>query len=112
MWVCGEIGYAATTSGRQWVTVSATAREPSSCLSMSGLGGGDVALCGGAAEALADRGVEGLDGHRTCLARERSEQRRARHGTAEVLPRQVGGRHVDDAERHVAQIELARRVDQ
>ena len=34
MWVCGEMGYAATTAGRQRATVSATAREPSTCLSM------------------------------------------------------------------------------
>src|SRR5688572_1482958 len=33
MWVCGEIGYAATTCGRHRATVSATARDPSSCLS-------------------------------------------------------------------------------
>src|SRR4249919_1717466 len=31
MWVCGEIGYAAITSGRQRATVSAIAREPSTC---------------------------------------------------------------------------------
>src|SRR5579863_3484966 len=31
MWVCGEIGYAQTTSGRHSATVSATAREPSIC---------------------------------------------------------------------------------
>ena len=35
MWVCGEIGYAATTSGRHRATVSATAREPSICLRMA-----------------------------------------------------------------------------
>ncbi len=29
MWVCGEIGYAHTTSGRHRATASATAREPS-----------------------------------------------------------------------------------
>src|SRR4051794_38788859 len=34
MCVCGEIGYAPITSGRQRATASATAREPSSCLSM------------------------------------------------------------------------------
>src|SRR6185437_5329899 len=32
MWVCGEIGYAATTSGPHRATVSAMAREPSTCL--------------------------------------------------------------------------------
>jgi hypothetical protein len=34
MWVCGEIGYAQMTSGRHSATVSATAREPSICLSL------------------------------------------------------------------------------
>src|SRR4051812_10192721 len=84
MWVCGEMGYAATTSGRQRATVSATAREPSSCLSMGGLGvsmgglrGGHVALRGGAGEAVADRGVERADRHGAGLAGQRSEQRRA-----------------------------------
>src|ERR671933_1771137 len=37
MCVCGEIGYAAMTSGRQRATASATAREPSICLSMGRL---------------------------------------------------------------------------
>src|SRR5512142_2608142 len=37
MWVCGEMGYAQTTSGRQSATASATAREPSICLRMGGL---------------------------------------------------------------------------
>ena len=41
MWVCGEMGYAATTCGRQRATVSATAREPSICLSTATLPGGD-----------------------------------------------------------------------
>src|SRR5918912_546574 len=37
MCVCGEIGYAAITSGRHSATASATAREPSICLSTDGL---------------------------------------------------------------------------
>src|ERR671933_1404526 len=37
MCVCGEIGYAAITSGRQSATASATARDPSICLSTNGL---------------------------------------------------------------------------
>src|SRR5688572_8279821 len=32
MWVCGEMGYAGITRGRQRATVSATARDPSICL--------------------------------------------------------------------------------
>src|SRR4249919_1440347 len=35
MWVCGEIGYAATTSGRHRATVSAMALEPSTCCRMA-----------------------------------------------------------------------------
>ena len=34
MWVCGVIGYAQITCGRHSATASATAREPSICLSM------------------------------------------------------------------------------
>src|SRR5215218_1341143 len=62
--VCGEIGYAQMTSGRQAATVSATARDPSICLDMRrlpeegvrGFGGGDVVRRDGAGESLADRG--------------------------------------------------------
>src|ERR687884_1425339 len=68
MCVCGEIGYAAITSGRHSATASATAREPSICLSTDGLlavgrhevvGGlrrGDVAGADAAGEALANGG--------------------------------------------------------
>src|SRR5262245_52283881 len=59
MCVCGEIGYAPITSGRHRATVSATAREPSICLSICGLRGGDIALGDRAFEALADRRDEG-----------------------------------------------------
>src|SRR6516225_2517468 len=37
IWVCGVIGYAQMTSGRQRATASATAREPSICLSINRL---------------------------------------------------------------------------
>src|SRR5829696_7161894 len=37
MWVCGEIGYAAMTSGRQQAIASATALDPSICLGMDRL---------------------------------------------------------------------------
>src|SRR6476646_1755375 len=37
MCVCGEIGYAQMTSGRQSATASATACEPSVCLSIGDL---------------------------------------------------------------------------
>src|SRR5689334_23873404 len=59
MCVCGEIGYAPITSGRHIATVSATAREPSICLSICGLRCCDVAFGDCAVEALADRGGQG-----------------------------------------------------
>src|SRR4051812_43746963 len=93
MCVWGEIGYAATTSGRQRATVSATATEPSSCRStgrLQGVGGargGDVALRVRAGEPLADRALQRRErkdsGHRD----ERGEQRRAGQRAAEVLTR-------------------------
>src|SRR5918993_3797187 len=67
MWVCGEMGYAQMTSGRHAATVSATAREPSICLSTGrlphravdepegGLGRSGVALARLASEAPTDR---------------------------------------------------------
>src|SRR5689334_8785921 len=66
MCVCGEMGYAAITSGRQSATVSATAREPSICLRMSRLrdegervaGRRDVRGGGRVGEALADRRLD------------------------------------------------------
>src|SRR4051794_12937314 len=68
MWVCGEIGYAQITSGRHSATASATARDPSICLStgqllplgadepVSGRGRGDVAVGLGPGEPAGDRG--------------------------------------------------------
>src|SRR5689334_2112850 len=76
MCVCGEIGYAAMTSGRHSATASATARDPSTCLSTGPLRsheehgvvrsgrGGDVALRQPPGEALADRGDHRLEPHR------------------------------------------------
>src|ERR1041384_2437172 len=71
MCVCGEMGYAAITSGRHSATVSATARATSICLRMSRLreegervvGRGDV--CGGrrVGEALADRQLDRGERH-------------------------------------------------
>jgi hypothetical protein len=66
------MGYAQITSGRHRATASATAREPSSWRGTAqlrqlaedpivrGLRGGGVALCDGAAEALADRTLHGV----------------------------------------------------
>src|SRR5690349_621023 len=64
MCVCGEIGYAPITSGRQRATVSATAREPSIWLGMGAhrvvgrASRGHVAVGQGAAEALTDRRLQ------------------------------------------------------
>src|SRR3954451_11643638 len=73
MCVCGEIGYAAITSGRHSATASATAREPSVCLSMGpladqvvgGARGGDVARGDASREALGDGGRDGVDPDRS-----------------------------------------------
>src|SRR5678810_372609 len=73
MCVCGEIGYAQTTSGRQSATASATACEPSACWSIGDLGEcvadgverfgrcGDVAVGDLAAELVADRVRDGVE---------------------------------------------------
>src|SRR3954453_17922939 len=74
MWVWGEMGEAAMTSGWHSATVSATAFEPSSCLgmdclrgqtAMSGPGGGRVALGHPPGEPLGDRAFDGVDGYGT-----------------------------------------------
>src|SRR4051795_5942105 len=105
MWVCGEIGYAQMTSGRHSATASATAREPSSCLSMGGLsdllsyarerggGGGRVALADAAGEALADGGDDRVEPDLACERGEPAEQGGVRQRTAEVLARERRGGH-------------------
>src|SRR3954447_20775011 len=87
MWVCGEIGYAPITSGRHRATASATAREPSSCLSMSRLQqlGADVLerlLCSGRVgladvpgETVPVRGGHGVDRYEAVQHGEPAEQR-------------------------------------
>src|SRR6478735_7032362 len=66
MWVCGEMGYAATTCGRHRATVRATAWDPSIWLGIDGSQlvpdvvvrrpcGGDVALADRPGEAGPDR---------------------------------------------------------
>src|SRR5262245_6104830 len=71
MWVCGVIGYAQITCGRHSATASATAREPSVCLSIGRLPGprsalerlirsGDVALRNRRRELFPDRAHERL----------------------------------------------------
>src|SRR3954462_8993592 len=82
MCVCGEMGYAQMTSGRHSATASATARDPSICLSMKWLlayggsrfGRGDVAVGKLADEALADRGGHGVDRDHTREGGEATKQ--------------------------------------
>src|SRR5665213_3518367 len=58
MCVCGEMGYAQTTSGRQCATVSATARDPSICRNIGelllGVDGQSVGRFRGCGIALSD----------------------------------------------------------
>src|SRR3954469_11066355 len=103
MCVCGEIGYAPITSGRQSATVSATAREPSICLSTcqlldsreGRLRGGDVALPDRAVEALAERGRHGIQRDRPRDRGERGEHRRTRHRPPEMLAGDLARRQRD-----------------
>src|SRR3954452_17076850 len=87
MCVCGEIGYAQMTSGRHSATTSATAREPSSCLSMDSLPKGvlhvherhrgrrRVALADPPGEAIANRRHHGLEPDLAGERREAAQQR-------------------------------------
>src|SRR3954451_780539 len=103
MCVCGEIGYAPITSGRHRATVSATAREPSICLSTcqlldsreGRLRGGDVALPDRAVEALAERGRHGIQRDRPRDRGERGEHRRTRHRPPEMLAGDLARRQRD-----------------
>src|SRR6188472_2297397 len=95
MCVCGEIGYAATTSGRQRATVSATAREPSSCLRMNGsrhmipavVGGCGVAFGEPLGEPLCDRRIERCTRDGGGHGGERTEERGAGQWPAEPAAR-------------------------
>src|SRR4051794_14443607 len=118
MWVCGEIGYAPITSGRHSATVSATAREPSICLSTcqllelreGRLRGRDVAVPDGTVEALAERGRHRVQRDRASRCGQRAEHRGPGHRAAEVLSRELARGHRDQAPaRHV---DVARAVDQ
>src|ERR1051326_7851159 len=85
MWVCGEIGYAGITCGRQAATVRATARDPSIWLSMDLLlngvegfaGGGDVPGGDRGGEPLGDRLLQGRETDPAGERGERPEQRGA-----------------------------------
>src|SRR5512143_1883783 len=105
MCVCGEIGYAQITSGRHKPTASATAAEPSVCLSMDGLlllahdevecrgGCSDVRLGDFRGELLADCRVDGLQRHPPGQGSKAAEQRRVRQRAPDVLHRDLRGGH-------------------
>src|SRR4051794_238509 len=109
MWVCGEMGYAQMTSGRHMATASATATEPSICLSNETLLplGEDQMVCGARGlhvavgdvpgEALADRVLERGERDDARRRGECAEQRRAGHRPAEVLARDLRRRHREEA---------------
>src|SRR6476620_3202923 len=104
MCVWGEIGYAAMTSGRHSATASATARDPSLCLSMGplphratdqpvrGTGRRNVPVGNRSAEPFADRGRHGLQADHRDRGGEGAEKRDARDRPPEVLARELGGR--------------------
>src|SRR3954447_2072162 len=116
MCVCGEIGYAAITSGRHSATASATAFEPSICLStgqlsdqvVRGARGGDVARGDPVGEALVDRCRDGVDRDRARRRGERAEQRGARDRSPQMLARKIGRGHGQqpEARLHVGEPEL------
>src|SRR5215204_6139358 len=100
MWVCGEIGYAAMTSGRQQAIASATALDPSICLGMDRLQQlqarrlcrGRVGLADRAGEALADRRRQRARRRDSRHGGQRAEQRRTGHRASKVLSRQLARR--------------------
>src|SRR5262245_17300971 len=110
----GEIGYAQITSGRHSATVSATAREPSICLSMGGLrdervgglGGPCVALGRRGGEPLADRLGDRGERDRSGERGERSEEGGVGERPAQVLAGQLGGRDHRDARVEAGQPEV------
>src|SRR5512139_3884152 len=107
MWVCGEMGYAQMTCGRHSAIASATAADPSTCLSTAGLLaahgllhefkrlGGSRDVCG------SDFGRKlFLDGCRNGGQRDTagkrgkpSEERCIRQRTADVAQRDLGRGH-------------------
>src|SRR2546430_1348787 len=101
MWVCGVIGYAQITCGRHIATASATARDPSICLSIGlclsseclslvpdevecGPGGGAIALRALPGDPLVDRGQPRVQADRPGQRGEPAEKRGARQRAAEM----------------------------
>ncbi len=117
MCVCGVIGYAHTTSGRQRATLRATAREPSSWSRMRAAGllrqsrRGLPRTRSRAARRLPsapradkrslDRGFERLDADGAGLRDEPAEQRGVRDRAPEVRARQLAGRHAQKPGRRI-----------
>src|SRR5688572_24435516 len=109
MWVWGEMGYAQITSGRHAATVSATARDPSICLSTGRLPHRavdepkgrvrrrGVALARLAREAPADGSEDRSEADDARQRGEPAQQSGTRQRTAQVLPRELGGGHRDQA---------------
>src|SRR5690349_14738045 len=107
MCVCGEMGYAAITSGRHSVTARATACEPSIWLSIGqppqgradvlvgGPGGPGVAGPHLAGKPVPDRVAHRAERYLTGERGEGTEQCRVRQRATEVLPRDLGGGHGD-----------------
>src|SRR4051794_15164712 len=124
MCVCGEIGYAGMTSGRHRATVSATAREPSICLSgmersfHEGVRrdrGCAVAHGDGTGEARLDGGGHRPQRDDAAERSEAAEQGGVRERPAQVLAREVGGGDGHQVEVDVLEPELRhgpRGVDQ
>src|SRR5262245_2727988 len=106
MWVCGEIGYAQITSGRQRPTASATAREPSVCLRIGhrspgrlhltqyvavGFARGHLVARGHLAfEFLPDRAYYRFDRYQPRYGGEAAEQRGVRHRTPDARQCELG----------------------
>ena len=105
MCVCGEIGYAETTSGRQSATARATACEPSIWLRMrsppaswtTSRGRASAAATFrspvAAGEPLADRRGDGVERDDAGQRGERAEQRGVRERAPELLAGDLGRRH-------------------
>src|SRR5262249_15686371 len=106
MCVCGVMGYAQITCGRQSATASAIAWDPSVSLSIGRLFCNLLGFLrrphlplrhfGG--ELLAYRARQGFEADDAREGGEATEQRNVRHGAPDVLARNLGRREGEDAE--------------
>src|SRR6266567_3785366 len=108
MCVCGVMGYAQMTCGRQSAIASATAREPSICLSMRGLpaaaydcvrldGCTDILFRDCRRKFLTDGGDHGLELEHAADGGKGAEQRHVRDGPADMLQCELGRGHCREA---------------